>query len=185
MSGSTPCHTNLSTEKSKVSPMKKVIISVLVLFSLVSCIKEKQIDAELVVGDSIPDFTVVMNDGTQLTGSQLRQGISYIVFFTTECPDCKEVLPHIQELYNEYSSKGVQFALISREDGPSSVADYWNEKKYTMPYSAQSDRTIYELFAKTRVPRVYLCKDGVIKAIFTDQPSNPTYYDMKDALESL
>ena len=38
-----------------------------------------------------------------------------------------------------------------------------------MPYSAQSDRDIYELFARTRVPRVYICKDGQIKQIFTDQ----------------
>jgi hypothetical protein len=54
-----------------------------------------------------------------------------------------------------------------------------------MPYSAQNDRKIYELFAKTRVPRVYICNDGVIKAVFTDQPENPTYEVMKTALESL
>jgi hypothetical protein len=54
-----------------------------------------------------------------------------------------------------------------------------------MPYSAQEDRTIYELFARTRVPRVYINKDGLIKAIFTDIPANPTYEDMKAVIENL
>jgi thiol-disulfide isomerase/thioredoxin len=123
-----------------------------------------------------------MNDGTHLTGSQLRQGTSCIVFFTTACPDCREVLPHIQELYKEYSSKGVQFALISREDGPETVENYWIEKKYTMPFSAQSDRKVYELFAKTRVPRIYICREGLIRSIFTDTPL-PTAKDLSDSLK--
>ena len=75
--------------------------------------------------------------------------------------------------------------MISREEGVESISQYWQESEFTMPYSAQNDRKIYELFAKTRVPRVYICNDGVIRAIFTDQPENPTYEVMKTALESL
>ena len=165
--------------------MKNPLIYLLLALSLISCIKEKQTGADLVVGDRIPEFSIVMNDGSELTGKQLGKGKACIVFFTTSCPDCKATLPHIQSIYDEYSSKGVQFALISREDGPDAVSKYWQENKYTMPYSAQNDRKVYELFAKTRVPRVYVCKDGVIKAIFTDQPENPNYDTIKTALESL
>ena len=165
--------------------MKKVIISILFLFSLVSCIKEKQIDADLVVGDRIPDFTVSVSDGTSLTGSQLRDGVSCIVFFTTLCPDCRATLPVVQRLYEEYDGKGVLFAFISREEGQESVSSYWQEQGFTMPYSAQSDRAVYELFARSRVPRVYICRDGVIKYIFTDQPANPTYEVLRTVLEEM
>ena len=153
------------------------------VLSLVSCIKEKQTGADLSVGDMIPDFTVEVSDGTTLTGAQLRDGVSCIVFFTTICPDCRETLPHVQRLYDEYADKGVRFAIISREDGYESVSTYWMEQGFTMPYSAQSDRTVYELFARTRVPRVYICRHGEIKQIFTDQPSNPSYEALKAALE--
>lgn len=139
--------------------------------------------ADLSVGDYIPDFTITMNDGSALTGAQLREGVTCIVFFTTECSDCRLTLPHIQKAYDEYSGKGVQFVLISREDDATSVDRYWIQQEFTMPYSAQSDRDIYELFARTRVPRVYICKDGQIKQIFTDQPSNPTYETLKVALD--
>jgi peroxiredoxin len=153
------------------------------VLSLTSCIKEKQTGADLSVGDMIPDFTVAVSDGTSLTGAQLRDGVSCIVFFTTICPDCRETLPHVQRLYDEYADKGVRFAIISREDGYESVSTYWMEQGFTMPYSAQSDRTVYELFARTRVPRVYICRHGEIKQIFTDQPSNPSYEALKAALE--
>ena len=165
--------------------MKKIIIYLFVSLFFVSCIKEKPSGADLVVGDRIPEFSITMNDGSKLTGKQLSKGKSCIVFFTTACPDCKATLPHVQSVFNEYNPKGVQFALISREDGAEAISKYWQENEFTMPYSAQDDRKVYELFAKTRVPRVYVCKNGVIKAIFTDQPENPNDDTIKAAIESL
>ncbi len=147
-----------------------------------SCIKEKQTGADLVTGDRIPDFTVTMNDGTTVSGAQFREGISCIVFFTTLCPDCQQTLPHLQRIYDEFLPQGVKFALISREEGAESIQKYWTSKGYTMPFSAQTDRDIYELFAATRVPRVYICRDGIIKSVFTDSPT-PSYEDLAAAIE--
>ena len=163
--------------------MKRLsFIICLMVLACVSCIKEKQSGADLGVGDMIPDFQVVMNDGSQVTGQQLSHGVSCVVFFTTLCPDCRQALPHIQRIYEEYASDDVKFALISREDPMQSVSQYWMEQEYTVPYSAQSDRKIYELFARTRVPRVYICREGIIRTIFTDSPV-PSYEDLKSALE--
>lgn len=147
-----------------------------------SCIKEKQTGADLVTGDRIPDFTVTMNDGTTVSGAQFREGVSCIVFFTTLCPDCQQTLPHLQRIYDEFLPQGVKFALISREEGAESIQKYWASKGYTMPFSAQTDRDIYELFAATRVPRVYICRDGIIKSIFTDSPV-PSYEDLAAAID--
>lgn len=162
--------------------MNKLPIALLLIFLTLSCIKEKQTGSDLAIGERIPDFTVTMNDGTKMSGALLREGVSCIVFFTTLCPDCQQTLPHVQRIYDEYLCKGVKFALISREEGKDSIEKYWAEKGYTMPYSAQSDRRIYELFAKTRVPRVYICRGGVIKTIFTDSP-NPSYEDLDSSIQ--
>lgn len=164
--------------------MRRSLIYICLLVSLLflSCIKEKQTGADLVTGNRIPDFTVTMNDGTKVTGEQLREGVSCIIFFTTLCPDCQQALPHVQKIYDEYLSQGVKFALISREESKESIEKYWTEKGYTMPYSPQSDRRIYELFAKTRVPRVYVCRGGIIKTIFTDSPT-PSYTDLSSSIQ--
>ena len=167
--------------------MRRVLHILLLSFALFSCIKEVQKGADLGVGDSVPDFTVTMNDGNQVTGVSLREGmgISVIVFFTTQCPDCRETLPHIQRLYQEYASEDVKFALISREDTEENIYSFWKDNGFTMPFSAQADRRIYELFARSRVPRVYICRDGVIKYIFTDKPSIPTYELLSASLEEV
>lgn len=151
-----------------------------------SCIddKEDEINLEdiLTVGDSLPDFTVSMNDGCIITGASLRESVSVIVFFHTSCPDCRQVLPHIQSLYDNYSAQGVTFALISREEEINTIEQFWQSQNFTMPYSAQPDRTIYELFAKTRVPRVYISDNkGIIRAFFTDNPV-PDYIEIETAL---
>ena len=160
-----------------------ILLSATLLFA--SCIKDRESCADLRVGDILPEFIVTMNDGSTVGTEQLKGGIGCIIFFTTACPDCQETLPQVQKVYDEYASKGVTFAVISREEGSGKVADYWTSEGLTMPYSAQESREIYELFAATRIPRVYVCKEGVIRTIFTDTPSNPTYEDIKAAIEEL
>ena len=39
------------------------------MLSLISCIKEKQTGADLVIGDRIPDFSLELNDGSKLTAN--------------------------------------------------------------------------------------------------------------------
>ena len=145
-----------------------LLVTSLVFFS---CIKERPTGADLGVGDVVPDFEVTMNDGSVVTGQELRNSASCIVFFHTSCPDCQKALPEVQKLHDKYASQGVRFALISREEEDGTVSSYWTENSFDMPYSAQSTREVYNLFAQTRVPRIYICeKGGIIKAIYTDDP---------------
>ena len=61
--------------------------------------------------------------------------------------------------------------MISREEADDTISAYWKENELSMPYSAQTTRDVYHLFAQTRVPRIYVCeKGGIIKAVYTDDP---------------
>ena len=159
------------------------IYLLLSLLGFCSCIYDDQNTSGLQVGDFLPEFSVEMNDGTRISSSYLKETVSCIVFFHTTCPDCRETLPEVQKLYDRFSSD-VRFVLISREEPDASIAEYWKENSLNMPYSAQSDRSIYDLFAQSRIPRVYICsKGGMIEAIFTDKPKNPSYEVMAEVLE--
>lgn len=155
------------------------------------CIYEKIQGADLKVGDMIPGFSVVMNDGASVSDQSLVGNVSVIMFFHTSCSDCQATLPIVQDIYDVYAPKGVRFALISREQErddkgtAEGVESFWQRNKFTMPYSAQKDRKVYNKFAGSRIPRVYICdKDGIIRYIFTDDPI-PTYDDLMSSLESL
>ena len=164
--------------------VKRFLLFVTFLLTL-SCIKDKPEGADLSVGDTLPDFQVTMSDGSSVSDEGLKQGVSLVMFFHTTCPDCQNVLPKVQSLYDKYVAKGVRFAIISREEGSESVQKYWTEKGLAMPYSAQETRDIYSKFAQSRVPRIYICdKGGVIKYIHTDNPL-PEFKELEQQINSV
>ena len=159
------------------------IISLVTVFA--GCIKEENTGGEVKVGDILPEFEVVMSDGSLLTDDSLKGSVSILMFFHTSCPDCQQALPRVQSIYDEYSVKGVKIALISREESSDDISSYWTNNSLNMPYSAQDDRKVYELFASSRIPRIYMSdENGIVRYIFTDDPV-PSYDDLKSALESL
>lgn len=167
-----------------ISYMKRLLVILSSLLIISACIKEEPDGADLKVGDMLPDFEAVMNNGTVVTDDDLMEGISVVMFFHTSCPDCQKALPVMQRIYDEYIENGVSFAIISREDVRQDIEFYWNREGLKMPFSAQEDRELYEKFASTRIPRIYINKNGIIRHIYTDDPV-PGYNDLKNSLESL
>ncbi len=153
---------------------------------LVSCIKDRiPQGADLEAGARLPEFSVTIQDGTEVSTTDLLGNISCIVFFHTGCPDCQKTLPLIQELYDRYGDGAVRFLCISREEGAVSVAEYWSGNGFTLPYSAQDDRRIYNLFATFAVPRIYLSdRAGIIRYIYSDNPL-PDYDGLESAINTL
>ena len=150
--------------------LKNVLPLVLFVFCAVSCIKDDEPGTgEIGVGDTIPDLTVQMSDGSTVTGASLRSGVALIMFFNTGCPDCRNTLPAVEQMFNRFKGD-VSFALISREQVDEDIAPYWESQGYTLPYSAQTDGYVYNLFATSRVPRVYICHNGIVKYMYHDNP---------------
>lgn len=165
--------------------MRRISVVLAVMMCLAGCINEKIEGADLKVGDMIPDFEVVMDDGSVISDDVLKESVSVVMFFHTSCPDCQQVLPEMQKIYDKYASQGVNIALISREESEMSISAFWEKKCFNMPYSAQNGREVYLKFARERIPRVYVCeKGGIIRYMFTDNP-NPSYDDIMSSLESL
>lgn len=144
---------------------------ILALTMTASCITEDDEGGEeLAVGDTIPAFEVEMNDGKILTRDSLKGRESMIVFFNTDCPDCRKELP-VLEIFWQRHKPEVTLACISRQEKSDKIEKYWKENDLTLPYSAQEDRTIYNLFAKTSIPRIYIAdKNLIIRKVYTDNP---------------
>lgn len=161
------------------------IAAVLALAAAVSCIRDRiPQGADLTLGDRLPEFSVVLDDGTTTGTEDLVENVSCIMFFHSSCPDCQQAMPRVQKLYENYGEE-VKFVCISREEGAETIRAYWQKNGFTLPWSAQEGREIYNLFATFAVPRIYISDaDGIIRAIFTDSPV-PTYEDMETAVLDL
>ncbi len=112
----------------------------------------------IVVGDDVPIFSVGVVDHGMLTtfSTGHLEGETVIVFFSTLCGDCKRELPELNAYYLRHrNDAGFQMVAISRAEDEDMVAPFWEEYGLEIPYSAQPDRRIYDMFAKSIVPRVY------------------------------
>lgn len=150
--------------------LKKIPATAAAFLLLASCIREGRPGGDIAPGDRLPDFVVEMNDGSLVSTASLEGSVSLIMFFNTGCPDCREELPAVQRIYDEFGSC-VRIVCISREEGRAGIEAYWRENGLTLPYSAQEDREVYELFAGSGVPRVYVSSpDLVVRNVYDDDP---------------
>lgn len=52
-----------------------------------------------------------------------------------------------------------------------------------MPYSAQTDRSVYALFATAGIPRVYVSdNNGIVRAIYVEKVNSDTLCQTLDGL---
>lgn len=157
--------------------MKKVGIWLLCLLAMSCSLVDdgEKVTIELVaVGDHVPTFTVNVVAGDRLTtfSSDNLKGETVIVFFHTTCPDCQRDLPILDCYYQEHKDdEDFQMVAISRAENAESVAAYWKANGLSLPYSAQTDRSVYELFATSIIPRVYYCSQGIITRIDIEKVS--------------
>lgn len=138
-----------------------------------SSIEDDETKERVVVGDRVPLFSVEMvKDGERSTFSTAQlTGETVIVFFNTTCPDCQRDLPKLNQYYLKHKAdEGFQMVAISREEGEEDVAAYWKDNGLQIPYSAQNDRRIYELFASSIIPRVYFVSaQGIVTRVFIER----------------
>lgn len=138
---------------------------------LSGCIKDDLPEEHgLAIGDRVPAFSVAMSDGTTFSSNELQGKRGMIVFFNTECPDCRRELPKIQQAYDRVKDDPeYKVICIAREEEEEGIAAYWRENGLTLPYSPQSDRAVYNLFATVSIPRMYITNpDLVIDAVYDD-----------------
>lgn len=119
------------------------------------------------VGDHLPSFSVEVVDGTDhyTFSSDALTGPTVIVLFNTSCSDCQRELPELNNYYLRHrQDPGFQMVAIAREESEESIATYWKQHNLLIPYSPQSDRRIYSLFATQYIPRVYICSvQGIVQ----------------------
>ena len=149
-----------------------------------ACIRQEAESVYIHPGDRLPSFRVVMEDGSVLRTEDLLGTPSLLIFFNTTCSDCQKTLPQVQKAYAQFGSK-VKFAAISREQPATEVRSWWNQNGITLPFSPQESRVVYNLFASSRIPRIYITdREGIVLKMYDDNPC-PTYEELEQVLKAL
>lgn len=147
------------------------ILTFIFAIGFASCITDGESYSEpwsIANGSKVPEFCVTTVDGKDFDSWDLSGKRAVIVFFNTECNDCRRELPKLQKAYEATCNDYEWIAIGRDQDGPK-AASFWKENDLTIPYSAISDRSIYSLFASAGIPRVYIVDNLTIVAQFAPE----------------
>jgi peroxiredoxin len=112
-------------------------------------------------GDSFPgvEIELVESDEIITWGSE---GIILVNFFIVPCKHCRRMLEYIQEdIWPDFQESGGHFVSVGRGHSKKEVKEFRDQGNYLVPFAADPDRSIYNQFARKKVPRNYLFdKDG-------------------------
>ena len=142
-------------------------------FMLAGCQNEDGNDHGLTdvvkVGDAVPDFMLAGDGEETLTSSSLKSQVYMLSFFDTGCRDCQEELPVLQRIYDKYKET-VTVLNVPRSQTIEEARRYWGQTGLSMPIYEPLDKNLYYKFAVRGIPRIYIVRDGVVEAVFTDSP---------------
>lgn len=155
--------------------MRKTITAILAVILLTACGGIGGPD-KVFVGGGCPAFSVTLNNGETVNESTVASERTLIMFFHTASPACQKQLSALKPFYDIYR-KEVNVVLISCEEGPEEVQSYWKKNCYDMPYSAQKDKKVYNLFTNSGLPFTVLFDNGRAVGIWDDtHPFSDTGY---------
>lgn len=165
---------------------------VFVLLALSACFAGRaQSDSPEIVkaGDNMPAFTIVSDNGVEISSSAFRGKVILINFFATWCPPCQKELADVeQKLWAKYKdNKNFALLVIGREHTDDELAKYNEKKGFTFPLYPDKGRKIFDTFAKSQIPRSYLIgKNGKVIHVsvgYTEEEFNETMARIDRALK--
>ncbi len=175
--------------KKRNHTFKKIICTLLgatMLFGA-ACGTGKETAAEnvtykiLTEGDTAPDFTVELADGSTFTLSDHKDEVIFLNFWATWCPPCVGELPDLEKIAGEGPENFSLVAVNVMED-KKTVDAFIQKNGYTMNIGYDEDGSIGLKYPTDGIPYSLVISKGVIKKIYLGAPRN-AYNEYKKAIE--
>ena len=135
------------------------------------------------------DFTLYDQYGNEHKLGDYKGKTIFLNFWGTWCPPCREEMPYINELYEEYNKNqddivilGVATPNIGREGSEESIKEFLDKNRYTFPVVFDNNATQVYGYGISAFPSTFIInKEGYISRYIPGGMSKET---MKTLIES-
>jgi len=119
------------------------------------------------VGKTAPDFTLTSLNGEVISLSTLKGKPVLLNFWASWCVPCCYEIPFIQEIFEEYSAKGLIVLTINSWEDRNTVQEFMTQNKLTFPALIDyPDKKVAQSYQIRNIPATFLIdKKGTIKAV--------------------
>lgn len=120
-----------------------------------------------VQGAIAPPFQTTDLSGIAIDLLSLRGHPVIINFWATWCAPCEVEMEHLQDLYNEYQSRGLQIIAVNLGEDEITVSDWVEENHLSYTIVIDRGRQLETLYQLRGQPSTYVIDDqGIMRAVF-------------------
>ena len=140
-------------------------------------------------GQTVPDFDLVLPDGTKTNMKALRGKVVMLQFTASWCGVCRKEMPHIEKDIWQKHKNNKNFALygIDLKEDKQKVIDFQKQTNITYPLALDLDGKIFYTFAEQNAGvtrNIIVDKDGKI-VFMTRLFKEEEFKEMKKVIEEL
>ena len=110
------------------------------------------------VGNLAPDFTLMNDDGSEFSLSDLRGSVVFLNFWATWCGPCVGEMPHMQAIHEEYPD--LEFLAVNVWDEGADVQGFLDSNGYTFTVAVDTDGSIASLYQIEAIPQSYILDEN-------------------------
>jgi peroxiredoxin len=115
-------------------------------------------------GSQAPDFQLPDLDGNVVSLSGLRGSPVLLNFWASWCGPCREEMPYIQQIHEEWSGRGLVVLTVNLGENADDVREFMEEFDLTFPALLDTETSLAETYNVGGIPTTYFIdKEGIIR----------------------
>ena len=135
------------------------------------------------IGDPAPGFTLQTINGETITLGELRGKKVMIIFWLVGCNACVREMPHVQEVYENWSDEELVILAINIKERAETVRRFIEIRGFTFPVMLDTERTVDQLYQPPFFPiTFFIDTEGTIREIKEGRFNNVA--EIEDLLHS-
>jgi len=103
-----------------------------------------------------PEFSLTTPEGKKISLKDFRGKIVLLNFWASWCVPCREEMPAMEKLYQEYKDKNFVILAVAVKDRKQDAVDFAKELKITYPIALDPEAQVGALYGAWGLPSTYL-----------------------------
>jgi len=128
------------------------LLAALVFTVVVTGCGEQRFLAPDAPGFSLP----ALEGGDSVSLDEFRGSVVYVSFWASWCVPCREEMPHLQQLWEQYRADGFQVIGINVDEDPAAARRFATDHGIGFPLVTDGDRAVSKLYRVAGYPSHYV-----------------------------